>query len=122
MPAAAEAPVPDDAAQIADVPAAATASDDSQMRADIATRRPRAIALGISPALFDATLPTLGFSARVVRLDRGQPGATPASTANPPDFAPYLASHVDRARIGMGRGRYGALRPLLLRIEQGTGV
>ena len=119
---AAEAPVPDDAAQLSDAPAPATPSEDSQMRAYIATLRPRAIALGISPPLFDATLPTLGFSARVVRLDRGQPGGTPASTANPPDFAPYLASHVDRVRIGMGRARYGALRPLLLRIEQGTGV
>jgi len=119
---AGEGQAPDEAARVADVPAPPAPSEDAQMRAYIATLRARAIAMGISPALFDATLPTLNFNARVVRLDRAQPGATPASTANPPDFAPYLASHVDRVRIGMGRARYGALRPLLLEIERKTGV
>ena len=112
----------DDAAQIKDAPAPVAPSQDSQMRAFIATLRPQAIAIGISPALFDATLPTLNYSPRVVRLDRAQPGATPASVASPPDFAPYRDSHVDRVRIGMGRARYGTLRPLLLGIEAKTGV
>ncbi|MFC0302795.1 lytic murein transglycosylase [Rhizorhabdus histidinilytica] len=117
-----EGQAPDDAARLTDAPAAAVPTEDSRMRAFIATLRPRALAMGISPTLFDATLPTLSFNARVVRLDRGQPGATPGSAAAPPPFAPYLASHVDRVRINMGRSRYGSLRPLLLRIEQETGV
>jgi len=117
-----EGQAPDDAARLTDTPAPPVPSEDSRMRAFVATLRPRAIEMGVSPTLFDTTLPTLSFSARVVRLDRAQPGATPASTASPPPFAPYLASHVDRVRIGMGRSRYGSLRPLLLRIEQETGV
>lgn len=112
---------PDDAAKIGDAPATAAPSQDSLLRAYVAGLRPRALALGVSPALFDATLPTLLFNARVVRLDRAQPGAASTSTASP-GFAPYQASHVDRVRIDMGRARYAALRPLLLKIEQETGV
>ena len=119
---AGEGQAPDDAAQVVDTPAPVTPSQDSLMRTYVAGLRPRALAMGISPALFDSTLPTLSFSARVVRLDRAQPGATPATVVNPPDFAPYLASHVDAVRIGMGRSRYGSLRPLLLSIEQNSGV
>lgn len=117
-----EGQAPDDAARLTDAPTAPEPSEDSRLRAFVATLRPRAIEMGISPVRFDTTLPTLTFNARVIRLDRAQPGATPASAANPPPFAPYLASHVDRVRIGMGRSRYGSLRPLLLRIEQETGV
>ena len=97
-------------------------TESSRMRAYIGTLRDRAIAMGISSALFDSTLPTLDYNARVVRLDRAQPGATPASIASPPAFAPYRDSHVDRVRIGMGRSRYSTLRPLLLAVEQKTGV
>ncbi len=111
----------DDATRLTDAPAPVVLTQDNLMRAYIATLRPRAIGIGVSPTLFDSTLPTLNFNARVVRLDRAQPGATSANSASPP-FAPYLASHVDRVRIGMGRSRYGSLRPLLLRIEQETGV
>lgn len=121
QPALEEGQAPDDAARLNDAPAAAVPSEDSQLRAFIATLRPRAIALGVSPTLFDATLPTLTFNARVIRLDRAQPGASAAYSATPP-FAPYLASHVDRVRIGMGRSRYATVRPLLLKIEQETGV
>jgi lytic murein transglycosylase len=116
-----EGQAPDDAARLNDTPAQPAPTEDSQMRAFIATLRPRALDMGVSPTLFDATLPTLNFNARVVRLDRAQPGASSAYSATPP-FAPYLASHVDRVRIGMGRARYGTLRPLLLKIEQESGV
>lgn len=113
---------PDDAARIADVAASPPPTESSQMRAYLATLRPRALATGVTGVLFDATLPTVNYNPRVVRLDRAQPGASPQSAANPPDFAPYRDSHVDRVRIGMGRSRYGALRPLLLAVEQKTGV
>ena len=116
-----EGQAPDDAARLNDAPAQPVPTEDSQMRAFIATLRPRALDMGVPPALFDATLPTLNFNPRVVRLDRAQPGASSAYSATPP-FAPYLASHVDRVRIGMGRARYGTLRPLLLKIEQESGV
>jgi membrane-bound lytic murein transglycosylase B len=119
---AGEGETPDDAAQVSDVPAPPAPTENSRMRDYIATLRPRALAMGITPALFDATLPTLTFNPRVVRLDRAQPGATAASIARPPAFAPYRDSHVDRVRIGMGRSRYATLRPLLLAVEQKTGV
>lgn len=121
QPALEEGQAPDDAARLNDAPAVAAPTEDSQLRAYVATLRPRAIAMGVSPALFDATLPTINFNARVIRLDRAQPGASAAYSATPP-FAPYLANHVDRVRIGMGRARYGTLRPLLLRIERDSGV
>lgn len=121
QPALEEGQAPDDAARLNDTPTVAVPTEDSQLRAYIATLRPRAIEMGVSPTLFDATLPTINFNARVIRLDRAQPGASAAHSATPP-FAPYLASHVDRVRIGMGRARYGTLRPLLLKIEQDSGV
>jgi len=117
-----EGEVTDDAARLTDVAAPAIAVEDVQLRAYVMTLRQRAIDMGITAALFDSTVPTLKYNARVVRLDRAQPGASPASQARPPDFAPYLAAHVDRIRINMGRARYGTLRPLLLSIEQKTGV
>jgi lytic murein transglycosylase len=121
QPTSEEAQAPDDAARLTDAPEPPAPSEDSLMRAYLATLRDRAIGMGISGDLFDRTLPTVNFNARVVRLDRGQPGASTSSSATPP-FAPYLASHVDRVRINMGRSRYGSLRPLLLGIERETGV
>lgn len=112
----------DDTAQLSDVPAPPVPTEDSQMRAYIATLRPQAIAMGIAPALFDSTLPTLDYKARVVHHDRAQPGASAASIANPPAFAAYRDAHVDRVRISMGRARYATLRSLLLNIERKTGV
>lgn len=117
-----EGQAPDGAAQTSDLPAPPPPSENSQMRVYISTLRSRAIAMGVSPELFDTTLPTLDYNPRVVRLDRAQPGATAASIASPPAFGPYRDSHVDRVRIGMGRARYGTLRPLLLKIERQTGV
>jgi len=117
-----EGQAPDDAARVKDIAAPAAPSQDGQLRAYIATLKPRAVELGVNAALFDQTVATLTYNARVVRLDRSQPGATPQSISNPPAFAPYRDTHVDRVRTGMGRARYGMLRPLLLTIEQKTGV
>ncbi len=111
----------DDAALIPDVPAPPVLTQDSLMRAYLVTLRPQAITMGIGPTLFDATIPTVNYNPRVVRLDRAQPGASTAYSASPP-FAPYRDSHVDRVRIGMGRARYTMLRPLLLSVEAKTGV
>jgi lytic murein transglycosylase len=98
-------------------------AEDSGMQAFLMTLRPKAVAMGIGGDLFDRTIAGLLFNARVIRLDRSQPGGNPASTAAAaPDFAPYAAAHVDAVRINMGRARYGRLRPLLGSVEQQTGV
>ena len=81
----------------------------------------QARAQGVSQATVDAVIPTLTYSARVVELDRAQPG----SASNPnaiPAFAPYRAQHVDNDRINRGRAKYASLRPLLGRVEAATGV
>ncbi len=124
-----ETPAVDDAAKAEDnavaqdVPAPAIPSEDVALRAFIQTLRPRAIEMGIAPYVFDSTLPTLNFNARTIRLDRAQPGGNPTQiSASTPDFAPYARTHVDAFRINLGRSRYSSLRPLLLGIEQKTGV
>lgn len=80
----------------------------------------RARAQGVSAATIAAVLPTLSYSARVVELDRAQPGSQPGGPI--PRFAPYRAAHVDSQRIARGRVKYLALRPLLTRVERDTGV
>ncbi len=123
-----ESQSPDDAARISDTPAPAVpviAPEDAGLQAFLPSLRPRALALGIDGALFDRVIPTLTYNARVIRLDRSQPGGNPANSAvntRAPDFAPYAATHVDAVRINMGRSRYTRLRPVLTGIEAKTGV
>lgn len=57
---------------------------------------------------------------RVIELDRSQPG-TPTSRGYPP-LAPYIASHVDSARIEGGRRMHSATRGWHRAIEQKYGV
>lgn len=120
-------PTQAEAIQLTDAPAPAEpvlSAEDSGLQAFLTSLRPKAIALGISPGLYERTIANLRFNARVIRLDRSQPGGNPATGAPSaaPDFAPYAAAHVDAVRINMGRTRYGRLRPLLGNIEQKTGV
>jgi lytic murein transglycosylase len=82
--------------------------------------RARALAEGVSAATFDTVTPSLLFDARVVRLDRAQPGVGGSNSF--PAFAPYKAKHVDAKRIGRGRVAYERARPSLSRIEAETGV
>lgn len=100
--------------------ASVRAQDDAGLQAYLGQLRSRAIAEGVSPATFDSVAPTLTFNARVVQLDRAQPG-NEASTAAPP-FAPYRAQHVDAARIGRGQRVFQAQRARLAAIERETGV
>ncbi|NCP11308.1 MAG: lytic murein transglycosylase [Sphingomonadales bacterium] len=102
------------------VTAPALAQDAAGFQPYLMSLRTKALAQGISAATFDATVPGLTYNARVVELDRDQPGGSPNSAI--PPFAPYQARHVDAARIGDGRAKYRELRPLLSRIEQQTGV
>ncbi|OYY72285.1 MAG: lytic transglycosylase [Sphingomonas sp. 28-63-12] len=98
----------------------ATAQDEAGFQAYLQTLGVQAEARGVSRATIDAVLPTLSFNARVVELDRAQPGADPSAPI--PDFAPYKARHVDNARIERGRQAYLSQRPRLARIERETGV
>lgn len=99
----------------------AVAQDESGFQAYLAQVGRRAEAQGVRRTTIDAILPTLTYNARVVELDRAQPGGGNNPNAIP-NFAPYRARHVDAARINRGRDKYAALRPLLARVEARTGV
>ena len=60
----------------------------------------------------------LSYNPRVVELDREQPGISPV----PPPFAPYLASHVDAARVAGGRALYDQMAGFAYGIERQYGV
>lgn len=100
--------------------ASAQTQDEDGFQTYIAQLRSESLAQGVSLTTADAVFPTLRFSQRVVDLDRAQPGGPPNSPI--PKFAPYAAQHVDAARIGRGRAKFQALRPLLQRVEIQTGV
>jgi membrane-bound lytic murein transglycosylase B len=93
---------------------------DGGFSAYISTLAQDAARQGVSQRTIMAVIPTLSYDARVVSLDRAQPGADP--NAPIPKFAPYYARHVDSARISQGRIKYQQLRPLLGKVERETGV
>ena len=97
-----------------------TAQDEAGFQSYLVELRAAALREGVRPATLDAILPTLTYNARVVELDRAQPG-NPNTNASPP-FAPYKARHVDAARISRGRSAYAANRARLSRVEAQTGV
>ncbi|WP_296717094.1 lytic transglycosylase domain-containing protein [Erythrobacter sp.] len=80
----------------------------------------RARAEGVSSATIDRMTAGLTPNDRVIRLDRNQPGS--ATVQGYPPLAPYIATHVNGARIGSGRAVYTQHRDLLARIERETGV
>lgn len=98
----------------------AAAQDETGFQRFLSDLRAQALAEGVSRRTADAVFPTLTYNARVVELDRAQPGANP--NAAPPRFAPYRARHVDAARIARGRAAYAANRGRLARVEAETGV
>ncbi len=73
---------------------------------------------GISEATIARTLSGLPLNARVVELDRAQPGRQNL----PPPLAPYLARHVDAARANGGKAKLAQVRPLLPSLERRFGV
>jgi lytic murein transglycosylase len=103
--------------------APAVAQDEAGFQAYInGPLRQQALREGVSARTLDAVLPSLTYNARVIELDRAQPGGPPTATASIPNFAPYKARHVDAARINRGRATYSRLRPQLARVERETGV
>jgi membrane-bound lytic murein transglycosylase B len=83
----------------------------------------RARGEGVREATIQRMTRGLTFNARVIQLDRGQPGGVPTSTPSaPPAFEPYRRTHVDAARINGGRAAYARAAGLLPRIESEYGV
>ena len=68
---------------------------------------------GVSEASIQRLTWGLTYNPRVVELDRGQPGISPV----PPPVAPYIAQHVDAARIAGGRNMYDNVANLLPRTD-----
>ena len=73
---------------------------------------------GVSEPTVTRVLSGLTPNYRVIELDRQQPGVQPA----PPPIAPYLARHVDTARISRGRRVYGEMSGFLPTIQREYGV
>lgn len=73
---------------------------------------------GISEATIARTLSGLTLNARVIELDSAQPGRL----NTPPPLAPYLARHVDNARVSGGRTKLAQVNPLLPSLQQRFGV
>jgi lytic murein transglycosylase len=78
-------------------------------------------AAGMREASIAAVIPYLRQNARVIALDRAQPGGPPNSQIIPP-FAPYRAQHVTTDLITRGSARFRNLAPQLAWLEQRFGV
>ena len=98
----------------------ALAQDEAGFQAYLPQLRAQALGDGVSRGTVDAVFPTLTYNARVVELDRAQPGGSPNAPISM--FEPYRRRHVDAARISRGRTTYQAQRGRLARIEAQTGV
>ena len=80
----------------------------------------RARAEGVSEATLQRMTTGLQPSYRVIELDQNQPGSS-SGTGYPP-LAPYIASHVDAARISGGRNARATWSGSLRAIEREYGV
>lgn len=80
----------------------------------------RARAEGVSEATIRRMTEGLSPNYRVIELDRSQPG-TPTRSGYPL-VAPYIATHVDSARIAGGRRAYANYQGRLAAIEREYGV
>ena len=80
----------------------------------------RARAEGVDETTLNRMTEGLTPSARVIRLDQGQPGKP--TKRGYPDLAPYIATHVNSARISGGQRVYRDNRSILLKTERETGV
>jgi lytic murein transglycosylase len=80
----------------------------------------RARAEGVGESTIQRMTSGLTPNPRVIELDRGQPGS-PTSRGFPP-LAPYIATHVDSARIDGGRRNFRALGPQAASLERKYGV
>lgn len=100
------------------LPAQAQQTDGS-FDAYLQTVGARARREGVSQNTTTRVLTGLTPNQRVVQLDSSQP--SPRGTGWPPT-APYIATHVDAARIARGRARYSGAGSILPGIERRYGV
>lgn len=98
----------------------AAAQGDLSFDAYLQLLMARARAEGVSESTLQRMTAGLEPNSRVVSLDRSQPG-TPTSTGYPP-LAPYIATHVDDARIAGGRRAFSNYSGRLRAIEREYGV
>ncbi|MHA6317458.1 lytic murein transglycosylase [Altererythrobacter sp. CAU 1778] len=101
-------------------PAAPVAAQDMSFDAYLQILAARARAEGVSEATIQRMTAGLTPNSRVIELDRGQPGSPTSSGF--PALAPYIATHVDSARINGGQRVFASARPTLAQIEQQYGV
>ena len=102
------------------VPASPALAQDISFDAYLQLLIARARAEGVSEGTIRRMTDGLDANPRVIELDRSQPG-TPTRTGYPP-LAPYIATHVDRARVQRGREMYAATRGMHRQLEQRFGV
>jgi lytic murein transglycosylase len=81
----------------------------------------RARAEGVSEPTLRRMTDGLTPNTRVIELDRQQPGTTTSGSGFSP-LAPYIARHVDAARIRGGRNTYAASAQTIAAIERQYGV
>jgi len=96
------------------------ARDGIAFDAYIELLKARARGEGVSEGTLNRMTAGLTPNARVIRLDRGQPGRP--TRRGYPDLAPYISKHVNPTRIGGGRTVYRDNRATLRRVEQELGV
>ncbi|HBQ54704.1 MAG TPA: lytic murein transglycosylase, partial [Erythrobacter sp.] len=98
----------------------ATAQQDLSFDAYVQLLIAKARAEGVSEATLARMTAGLEPNDRVIRLDRAQPGS-PTSSGYPA-LAPYIARHVDAARIRGGRSARAEWSGTLRAIERDYGV
>ena len=97
------------------------AAQDMPFDAYLMVLSARARAEGVSEPTIARMTDGLTPSARVIELDRAQPGAGPTGGGFPP-LSPYIADHVDRPRIEGGRRVLAGNADTLRRVEARYGV
>ena len=97
------------------------AAQDMPFEAYVQILAARARTEGVSDATIARMTTGLSPNSRVIELDRGQPGSGSTGSGFPP-LAPYIADHVDAARIAGGQRAIGSNADALRRIEARYGV
>ena len=96
------------------------AGGDSSFTAYVQTLAARARAEGVSERTIASMTAGLTPNTRVIELDRQQPAGPPGSGF--PPLAPYIATHVDRARIAGGKRVFDSAGSIARQVEQRYGV
>ncbi|WP_338446099.1 lytic murein transglycosylase [Pelagerythrobacter marensis] len=101
-------------------PTSPLAAQDMSFDAYLQLLIARARAEGVSESTILRMTQGLEPSQRVIELDRAQPGS-PTRSGYPP-LAPYIATHVDAARIDGGKAAYASALGSIRAIEREYGV